>query len=388
MMKKAKTPLYFREESKTWIMVLYDPSTGKRIRKSTRTQDYEEALRIYHRATKDLEAGTEALTLGGVLDLYSDPETNPRYRIAQIEGTHYGLEHAKGVAGRARAIKTLLELKAPSYIKKDVRDIGKLDVKNVRQIIIDSWGQRRKSQEAFADFKTMLSQCEQDGYIEISPAKDIRDIPYKAKQKPSFPADEINKVLALRDFCPNREKWAFFAFMATTGMRMSEALALSESQIYKGTLTIDAALKSNNADDIGLPKYDLVRIIPLSHATLEVLSMVKPDKSGRYFHHNRNWGTKAVGEVLMIACGAYPEEREIFSEMKSHTLRHSMNTNLLASGLPPLLVAEYLSWNHQCILDMQQRYTHVYAEAMRPVADKIDELYHLPTAAATMRCQA
>lgn len=30
----------------------------------------------------------------------------------------------------------------------------------------------------------------------------------------------------------------------------------------------------------------------------------------------------------------------------------------------------------------------IYADAMRPVADRIDELYHLPTAAATMRCQA
>ena len=388
MMKKAKTPLYFREESKTWIMVLYDPSTGKRIRKSTRTQDYEEALRIYHRATKDLEAGTEALTLGGVLDLYSDPETNPRYRIAQIEGTHYGLEHAKGVAGRARAIKALLELKAPAYIKKDVRDIGKLDVKNVRQIIIDSWGQRRKSQEAFANFKTMLSQCAEDGYIEVSPGKDVRDVPYKERKKPSFPAEVINKALALRDLCPDKEKWAFFAFMATTGMRMSEALALSARQIFNGTLTIDSALKSNSIDDIGLPKYDLIRIIPLSSVAMEILSTISPDKSGRYFHHNRSWGTHAVMEIIMIACGAYPDEREIFSEMKSHTLRHSLNTNLLTAGLSPILVAEYLSWEHQSILDMQQRYTHVYAEALRPVADKIDELYHLPAMEVRIRHQA
>ena len=61
---------------------------------------------------------------------------------------------------RAKAIKALIELKAPAYLRKDVRDLCKLDVKNIRQIIIDAWGQRRKSQEAFANFKTMLSQCE------------------------------------------------------------------------------------------------------------------------------------------------------------------------------------------------------------------------------------
>ena len=380
MIKEAKNPLYFREESRTWIMVLYTPDTGRRMRKSTKTSDYEKALQIYHRAVKDLEVGIEALTLGGVLDLYSDPETNPRYRIAQIEGTHYGLEHAKGVAGRAKAIKALIELKAPAYLRKDVRDLCKLDVKNIRQIIIDAWGQRRKSQEAFANFKTMLSQCEEDGYLEISPGKDVRDVPYKEKKKPSFPADMINKALAVKDLCPDKEKWAFFAIMATTGMRMSETLALSTRQIFNGTLTIDSALKSNSTDDIGLPKYDLVRIIPLSSITLEILSTVIPDKSGRYFHHNRSWGTHAVMEVIMIACGAYPDQKEIFSEMKSHTLRHSLNTNLLTAGISPILVAEYLSWEHQSILDMQQRYTHVYAEALRPVADKIDELYHLPPA--------
>ena len=388
MIKEAKNPLYFREESQTWMMVLYDPVTRKRIRKSTRTQDHEEALRIYHRAVKDLETGIEPLTLGGVLDLYSKPETNPRYKIAQTEGTHYGLEYAKGVAGRAKQMRFLFALQAPAYLNKDIRDLTKLDIKNIRQIIIDIWGQRRKSQESFANLKTMLNQCAEDGYIDVSPGKDIRDIPYKEKKKPSFSADLINKAMAVKYLCPDKTKWAFFALIATTGMRMSEVLALSESQIFKGTLTIDAALKSNDKDDIGLPKYDLVRIIPLASCALEILSEVKPEKNGRYFYHNRSWGTNAVNEVIMIACGLYPQEHEIFSRMKSHTLRHSVNTNLLTAGLPPLLVAEYLSWDHQCILDIQQRYTHVYAEALRPVADKIDELYCLPMTAAKMQRQA
>ena len=380
MVKEAKKPLYFREESKTWIMVLYDPLSRQRIRKSTKTGNYEEALRIYRRAVKDLETGIESITLGGVLDLYSNPETNPRYKIARIEGTHYGLDYAKGIAGRAKAIKKLLSTKTPAYISKDIRDLSKVDMKKIRQTLMESWGQRRKSHEAFSNLKTMLNQCAEDGYIQTSPGKEIRDIPYKEKKRPSFPAEIINKVLALRDLCPVKEYWAFFAVLATTGMRMSEALALTEKQIYKGTLTIDSALKSNGIDDIGLPKYDLVRIIPLSSITLEILSTIEPDKHGRFFHHNRSWGTRAIMAVQMVACGAYPLEKDIFGSMTSHTLRHSMNTNLLASGLPPLLVAEYLSWEHQYILDMQQRYTHVYAESLRPIADKIDELYHLPAA--------
>lgn len=387
MKEEAKNPLYLRPGSDKWVMILYDPETRRRIKRSTGKTDYEEALTVYRRALAELKDSIGPLTVGAMLDLYSDPKTNPRYKIAQVEGTRYGADHANSVAGQARALKKLLQVRAPAYLKKEVSEIRKLEIKNIRQAIIDVWGQRRKSQETFATFKTMMAQCAEDGYIEISPAKDVRDIPYKSKQRPSFPAEEINRVLALKDVCPEIDKWAFFAIMATTGMRMSEVLALSERQIYKGTLTIDAALKTNSADDIGLPKYDLVRIIPLSQITLEILSYVKPDKNGRYFRHNRNWGSHAVRDVLLVACSMYPEDRDLFATMTSHTLRHSMNTNLLASGLPPLLVAEYLSWNHQCLLDMQQRYTHVYAEALRPVAEKIDELYCLPSSAANFNSQ-
>ena len=156
---------------------------------------------------------------------------------------------------------------------------------------------------------------------------------------------------------------------------MSEALAITADMLYDGTLTVKA-LKSTDKDDIGLPKWEIQRVIPLSDTTLSALSAVTPEpNTGRYFHRGRSWGTRVFVHARLIACTAYPDMQDAYSAMTCHSLRHSMNTNLLVARQPPALVAEYLAWNHQSLIDMQARYTHIYAEAMRPICDAIDAMY-------------
>jgi hypothetical protein len=46
---------------------------------------------------------------------------------------------------------------------------------------------------------------------------------------------------------------------------------------------------------------------------------------------------------------------------------------LRIAGLPDVLVAEYMSWEHQ-VNAVQAGYTHIYSTNLRPVAKKIDEL--------------
>ena len=49
---------------------------------------------------------------------------------------------------------------------------------------------------------------------------------------------------------------------------------------------------------------------------------------------------------------------------------------LRLSGLPDVLVSEYMSWEHQVMAqgDMIDVYTKLYAENLKPVADMIDRL--------------
>ena len=69
------------------------------------------------------------------------------------------------------------------------------------------------------------------------------------------------------------------------------------------------------------------------------------------------------------------QRSDVWKELTPHVLRHSLNTNLRLAGMYDMLVAEYLSWEHQLGNAVQEGYTHVYAENLKPIALCIDKLY-------------
>lgn len=78
--------------------------------------------------------------------------------------------------------------------------------------------------------------------------------------------------------------------------------------------------------------------------------------------------------IKATAVKLFPKNPEM-KGLTAHVLRHSINTALLSKGLAEAFVSEYLGWNHQEMLVMQQRYTHLKSEHLRCVADAIDDIY-------------
>ena len=366
--------IYLKSDSKFWYMNLQDPITGKRVRKSTHETDKIRAMAVYEREQRKLDIGRHGAPLGDLLELYKDPETNPRKRQALLDGSSYGEQYAQSVATHAAFLSQMLQKKAPALFKKDVIDFTTLDIRAVKELIFKTKGQTRTAQYVFRTFKGIFSQAHQDGLVDVNVCQGMKDIRYTEKKRDAIPSDVILKIIRARDSFFNQEVWAFFTVLATTGMRLSEVLALSADQLDGNVLTIDRALKGQGRNDVGTPKWDLTRVIPLSKITMAALSSLKPGYQGRLFHHNRQWGADAFGMIRSVAFIVAPEDKEIWKTASAHVLRHSMNTNLLCAGESPLLIAEYLSWEHQTLLDMQQRYTHIYAQNLNAIADRIDSM--------------
>lgn len=376
MEKKSDGRLFQREKGGIWYIDYRDPVTGKRIRKTTGTRNRRMAEQELERFSDLALSATENATFLQVLKLYSDPATNPRRQECEIEGAHYGMRYAKRVATTAKWFITLFEQSYPAILKVLVKDITRKECKKMREILVKRTGRTRGSQERFRILKTFFSQLYREGSIDNDPCRGLTDIKYEEKERFAIPEGSIARMIAARDMFFNDESWAFFTILATTGMRKGEVLALSKKQIMGKDLMIDAALKSDNKDDIGKPKCEKKRVIRLSNLTLEALSVLKPDRSGRLLHHSKYWAEKQVAAWKVI--GKMIDPTTPWEKVTPHILRHSFNTLMVVNGLDRFIIAEYLGWTRQAdVIAMQRRYTHIITGTMQEIADKVDEIFGL-----------
>ena len=372
-MKKALP--FQRKPNGKWYF-RYSDGNGNRNQRCTGTYDYDEAVLIMKAYVNKIEE-PDMPTLKAELQRYQSIETNPKYKEAQVDGSNYSRRYAQTVSYKAKKLEQICLEYCPELIMLKLDEFTRRDIKKLTEAIVRAEGHCRTAQLCQQVLKGIFSIAVQDGILQISPAQGQKTIRYEQKQRYAIPNEWIAWIISQPQFFRDKESWAFFSLAATTGMRRSEILALSIEQIHSDTLTINRNLLGTSKDaEIGLPKCGIVRTIPISKLTQDILSSLQPNINGRYFYHSSAWVQRVFDSLKATLNGVDKEHEEYWHDLTPHILRHSFNTNLLVSGVNVNLVAEYLGWKHQgSLLDMQHRYTHFITRHLKPVADKVDEIY-------------
>jgi integrase len=382
--KGSVTPgvLYPRGKAGIWYFKATDQG-GKRIQRSTGTSDRKEAEEFQKRWVeqhgRNRPIYAKPLTFREVVVPYQDPATNPRYRDAKIQESNYTDEHAANFARHAKKLEEILDKRLPGLMDEQVSDITKRDMKDVAAAIVAERGKCRTSQQVFAVCKTILRQAVSDDLILTSPGAGIPNIGYTEKKLIAIDEEMLAWMINQRQLFPSLEFWAYVTVVAVTGMRRGEAIAMSRDRLTGNLYTIDQQIKANS-QYISKPKGGLSRTIPLPRIALAALEEIPPTDGPFYFPLSRNWVTSQFGLLKAALKAADPANRSIWSVMTLHTLRRSLNTNLLVHGMSDHLVAEYMSWKHQsqnqdASIIMQRRYLKLNESKLQPVADMIDRLY-------------
>lgn len=371
-----KKSLPFKRTANGKYYFRYTDPEGNRTQRCTGTADYEEALLIMKAFTAKIKE-PPVPTFRDELRKYQSVESNPKYRDAQIDGSHYSRRYAQTVSYKAKKLEQICLKYCDELFMLKLNDFTRRDIKKLTEAIVSEMGKCRTAQLCQQVVKQIFTTAMQDGIIQVSPAQGQKNIKYDQKERFAIPNEWIAWVISNPDLFMDKESWAFFTIAATTGMRRSEILALSMEQIKGDILTINRNMKGTGKDsDIGLPKWDIVRTIPLSQITLNAIHSVTPNINGRYFYHSSAWVQKIFDSLKATLNGCDYEHRELWEDLTPHILRHSLNTNILISGVNSNLIAEYLGWQHQgTLLDMQKRYTHFICKHLRPVSEMIDESY-------------
>lgn len=258
---------------------------------------------------------------------------------------------------------------------RPVASISQADVLAFRDRIVKKNGLRRTSQRVFEVFKTIIREAFLRGLIAQDPMRLAGRIKIESKEKGTLTPTEYRRLIAdPKIFEGDLLAAAIFRFVALTGLRRSEALALQWEDIDMGAAVINIcrAFKDSNFYEVGLPKWNKKRLVPLAPIALTILREWRPYSPGPLVFAYPN-GRRVGSEYWQNSFHRAMDKLGIESEraVTPHSLRHSLNSLLLAGGSAPEAVRAVLGWSDPKV---QEGYTHWRLELIKGQADAVQRL--------------
>jgi integrase len=233
--------------------------------------------------------------------------------------------------------------------------------------------------------KTVLNEAVLNRDIEYNPCLAVarRNGTENVNLRGVFTIDEL-KVLFEQKNWKDQEARTCFLLDAMTGMRCGEILALKWGCITEEQIDIQSAWK--DTEEMGAPKWGKRRIIPMSIGIKKIIEQYRQvrtltgqddllfcDKAGE--RRGTTWWTKNFQKAMALS--GLPEEGN-GGKRTPHSLRHTLNSLLLSSGVNPMLVRAYLGWSEDTrtkLSNVQASYTHFAVMDMQGLVRIVDSLF-------------
>ena len=228
-------------------------------------------------------------------------------------------------------------------------------------------GKMRTAEIARLTLRQLFNQALEQDYIYKSITNGLT-LPKRPKPKKRALTDEEVKSLQAADF--NAKERAFVNILYYTGLRRSEALALTVNDIDldNKTLTVckDLIFKVNVGEIKSLPKSDAGnRILPLPAPLCNTLSEYLSQIDNKYLFTaatKNNLMSKSSlrrfwDGIIKKLAAAYDGQDALADDIAPHIFRHTYATNLYKAGID-IKTAQYLL-GHASIQMTMDIYTHL-----------------------------
>ncbi len=416
MATKKKYPEPYRRPDSNIYYFMFVGKDGKR-RRMTTGLTAKEAARDFIRTFID-EQSAEATTL--CFADYAAPffkaDTCPHFIRYRQEGKSIGLNHL-------HQCRTLLDkhvFKDPVFPKLAMAKIRRGDLLDLRHRLQAAGMGVNSLNKCISTVKTILSEACFRGDIDNNPGSMVGNIKYERQERGVLNPGEVGRFLAFlssrtarikaeaKDALPIRKgaqesrrsldalqavrDEALIAVLFCSGMRAGEIRALRWSSVDLSTGRCKVIEADKGKDGIGKPKWGKTREIVLAKLALDRLKAWKdslPYKApGDYFVFGTSLG-KGLGyeglHNVLEDCIKEAREAKVIPDddrwVSPHAARHTLNTNLLAAGVAPLLVQSFLGWSSaeaRILTRVQAVYTHFQLLRVDDVAKAVDLMYAPP----------
>lgn len=241
---------------------------------------------------------------------------------------------------------------APRFGTRAVADIDREDVKALIAGMRAEGRAPSTIRQAFAVLEGCFGEAVASGLIAVSPTYKVKVPKIVKKRRKEFDIDEIRRVLNAA-----QEPWApIFMFMAITGLRRSEALAVTWDDIEaEGVVMVNRALHRVGRDLVTTPPKSerSERPVELDEAAIGLLESVRVSQAERLL----KFGLRPVPgstPVFDNGLGGWRDPDSVSSAwakltkrcgvsgLRLHDLRHHVATELIDAGYDAETVSEIL----------------------------------------------
>lgn len=238
-----------------------------------------------------------------------------------------------------------------SYIKKEIQQITEDDL----YLYLDSYRQIRKVSNIYLDhlrlvFSSFFGWLQRKKYLHSNPAAGLEPIKYRKTVKKPFTAAQLEQ---LRCKCQSERDLAIIELLYSTGVRVSELVALNRDEISFQTGDVVVLGKGN--------KERQTYLNAKAHVHLKQYLDSRIDSDEALFISVRQSGGRlsvAAVEEILRKLG----RRAGIEKVHPHRFRRTAATDLLNMGMPIEQVKEFLGHSK---LDTTMIYCTVSQENVR-----------------------
>ncbi len=360
-----RKPFYLHRRGRYWYVQYRDPVTGK-ISSSISTEMTNKAAaeKVALREAARLAALSEfpAMSLGQWGDKFFIDRC-PRVTRLRIEGKKISDRYIRN----CRALWL-------HYIKDDpVCGIQMAAVRRAhclafRERLVEKVGKSRTAQTSWAVFRLICREGYYHGLSDHDPCVGIGQIAYEEKTRAVLSLSQIKAVLDPVPWCGSIY-YEPTVCAALTGMRKGEVRALQWSDLdsKSGVIRVVHNLPgSAGAGGETSPKWGKGRVTVYPGKLQDLL---EPRRSDGYVFSYRDGpiGGERWLITFKLVCAKLGIEGATL-----HSLRHSIHTALLSSGVDPGLLRGSFGWSGS---QVQEGYTHRELYNYKPQADAVDLLF-------------
>lgn len=345
-------PVYKDEARKTWYFkVRYKDMYGLNKQKLKRGfKGRREAILA------------EAEFISSIKDAFSDEVT-----IHEVFDHNISFKTYKPKTIRRRTNEYNLHIK-PRFGHIKIKDINTQQVLDFQRYLTEKLTSPETARTIYANFKVLINHAVKFFGLRRDPTLPVPAMPRGKKRIDFIKREEFDERVKVLDMHYYKE---MTILMFYTGLRVGEALCIKWRDIdFDGKqININKAWSINEKIETTVKTKASESIIPTPNLVVEMLTEIKKESEEKIYGFNEDY--YVFGGINPYHYSHYHKKyKEVFPELRIHSLRHSYAAYLINKGVDIYLVKELM--RHENIKETADTYGHLYLERKQEVMSVFD----------------